>query len=84
MLMKSSASSPNSTASEGMPNSTRESENRKLSTYQYFAVYESTHELPTSVFNRVVNRIMELKSQKEADDAENGEQGEEASTSDNQ
>lgn len=46
--------------------------------------YESTHELPTSVFNRVVNRIMELKSQKEADDAENGEQGEEASTSDNQ
>lgn len=46
--------------------------------------YESTHELPTSVFNRVVNRIMELKSQKEADDAENGEQGEEDSTSDNQ
>lgn len=46
--------------------------------------YESTHELPTSVFNKVVNRIMELKSQKEADDAENGEQGEEASTSDNQ
>ena len=39
MLMKSSASSPNSTASEGLPNSTRESENRKLSTYQYFAVY---------------------------------------------
>lgn len=46
--------------------------------------YESTHELPTSVFNRVVNRIIELKAQKEADDAENGEQGEEASTSDNQ
>mgnify|MGYP002711013323 FL=1 len=46
--------------------------------------YESTHELPTSVFNKVVNRIMELKAQKEADDAENGEQGEEASTSDNQ
>ena len=46
--------------------------------------YESTHELPTSVFNRVVNRIMELKAQKEADDAENGEQGEEANTSDNQ
>lgn len=39
MLMKSSESSPNSTASEGLPNSTRESENRKLSTYQYFAVY---------------------------------------------
>lgn len=46
--------------------------------------YESTHELPTSVFNKVVNRIMELKAQKEADDAENGEQGEEASTSDDQ
>ena len=46
--------------------------------------YESTHELPTSVFNKVVNRIMELKAQKEADDAENGEQGEEAGTSDNQ
>lgn len=46
--------------------------------------YESTHELPTSVFNKVVNRIMELKAQKEADDAENGEQGEEADTSDNQ
>lgn len=46
--------------------------------------YESTHELPTSVFNKVVNRIMELKTQKEADDAENGEQGEEAGTSDNQ
>ena len=46
--------------------------------------YESTHELPTSVFNKIVNRIMELKAQKEADDAENGEQGEEASTSDNQ
>ena len=46
--------------------------------------YESTHELPTSVFNRVVNRIMELKAQKEADDAENGEQGEEDNTSDNQ
>lgn len=46
--------------------------------------YESTHELPTSVFNKVVHRIMELKAQKEADDAENGEQGEEASTSDNQ
>ena len=46
--------------------------------------YESTHELPTSVFNKVVNRIMELKAQKEADDVENGEQGEEASTSDNQ
>ena len=44
--------------------------------------YESTHELPTSVFNKVVNRIMELKAQKEADDAENGEQGEEANTSD--
>lgn len=39
MLMKSSAPSPNSTESEGPPNSTRESENRKLSTYQYFAVY---------------------------------------------
>ena len=46
--------------------------------------YESTHELPTSVFNKVVNRIMELKAQKEADDAENGEQGEEAGASDNQ
>ena len=46
--------------------------------------YESTHELPTSVFNKIVNRIMELKAQKEADDAENGEQGEKASTSDNQ
>lgn len=46
--------------------------------------YESTHELPTSVFNKVVNRIMELKAQKEADDAENGEQGEEANTSDDQ
>ena len=46
--------------------------------------YESTHELPISVFNKVVNRIMELKAQKEADDAENGEQGEEAGTSDNQ
>lgn len=46
--------------------------------------YESTHELPTSVFNKVVNRIMELKAQKEADDAESGEQGEEAGTSDNQ
>lgn len=46
--------------------------------------YESTHELPTSVFNKVVNRIMELKAQKEADDAENGEQGEEASASDDQ
>lgn len=46
--------------------------------------YESTHELPTSVFNKIVNRIMELKAQKEADDAENGEQGEEASTSDDQ
>lgn len=46
--------------------------------------YESTHELPTSVFNKVVNRIMELKAQKEADDAENGEQGEEVGTSDNQ
>lgn len=46
--------------------------------------YESTHELPTSVFNKVVNRIMELKAQKEADDAENGAQGEEAGTSDNQ
>lgn len=46
--------------------------------------YESTHELPTSVFNKVVNRIMELKTQKEADDAENGEQGEEANTSDDQ
>lgn len=46
--------------------------------------YESTHELPTSVFNKVVNRIMELNAQKEADDAGNGEQGEEASTSDNQ
>lgn len=46
--------------------------------------YESTHELPTSVFNKVVNRIMELKAQKEADDAENGEQGEEAGTSDDQ
>lgn len=45
--------------------------------------YESTHELPTSVFNKIVNRIMELKAQKEADDAENGEQGEKASTSDN-
>ena len=46
--------------------------------------YESTHDLPTSVFNKVVNRIMELKAQKEADDAENGEQGEEANTSDDQ
>lgn len=46
--------------------------------------HESTHELPTSVFNKVVNRIMELKAQKEADDAENGEQGEEANTSDDQ
>ena len=46
--------------------------------------YESTHELPTSAFNKVVNRIMELKAQKEADDAENGEQGEEANTSDDQ
>lgn len=46
--------------------------------------YESTHELPASVFNKVVNRIMELKAQKEADDAENGEQGEEANTSDDQ
>lgn len=46
--------------------------------------YESTHELPTSVFNKVVNRIMELKAQKEVDDAENGEQGEEANTSDDQ
>lgn len=46
--------------------------------------YESTHELPTSVFNKVINRIMELKAQKEADDAENGEQGEEANTSDDQ
>lgn len=46
--------------------------------------YESTHELPTSVFNKVVSRIMELKAQKEADDAENGEQGEEANTSDDQ
>lgn len=46
--------------------------------------YESTHELPTSVFNKVVNRIVELKAQKEADDAENGEQGEEANTSDDQ
>lgn len=46
--------------------------------------YESTHELPTSVFNKVVNRIMELKAQKEADDAENGEQGEEANTSEDQ
>lgn len=46
--------------------------------------YESTHELPTSVFNKVVNRVMELKAQKEADDAENGEQGEEANTSDDQ
>ena len=46
--------------------------------------YESTHELPTSVFNKVVNRIMELKAQKAADDAENGEQGEEANTSDDQ
>lgn len=46
--------------------------------------YESTHELPTSVFNKVVNRIIELKAQKEADDAENGEQGEKANTSDNQ
>lgn len=46
--------------------------------------YESTHELPTSVFNKVVNRIMELKAQKEADDAENGERGEEADTSDDQ
>lgn len=34
--------------------------------------YESTHELPTSVFNKIVNRIMELKAQKEADDTENG------------
>lgn len=46
--------------------------------------YESTHELPTSVFNKVVNRIMELKAQKEADDAENGEQGDTADTSDDQ
>ena len=34
--------------------------------------YESTHDLPVSVFRRIVNRIMELRSQKEADDAENG------------
>lgn len=46
--------------------------------------YESTHKLPTSVFNKVVNRIMELKAQKEADDAETGEQGDMADTSDDQ
>jgi len=46
--------------------------------------YESTHELPTSVFNKVVNRIVELKAQKEADDAENGELGDMADTSDDQ
>ena len=46
--------------------------------------YESTHELPTSVFDKVVNRIMELKAQKEANDAENGELGDMADTSDDQ
>lgn len=46
--------------------------------------YESTHELPTSVFNKVVNRIMELKAQKEADDAESGEHGDTTDSSDDQ
>lgn len=32
--------------------------------------YESTHGLPVSVFNRIVNRIMDLSAQKKADEAD--------------
>lgn len=32
--------------------------------------YESTHDLPVSVFNRIVNRIMDLSAQKEAGEAD--------------
>ena len=46
--------------------------------------YESTHALPVSVFTRIVNRIMELKEQKEADETDNGEQDSAADTSEDQ
>lgn len=46
--------------------------------------YESTHALPVSVFTRIVNRIMELKEQKEADEMDNGEQDSAADTSEDQ
>lgn len=46
--------------------------------------YESTHSLPVSVFNRIVNRIMDLKTQQEADDVDNGERGNMADTSTDQ
>lgn len=46
--------------------------------------YESTHALPVSVFTRIVNRILELKEQKEADEADNGEQDSAAGTSEDQ
>lgn len=32
--------------------------------------YESTHDLPVSVFNRIANRIMDLSAQKKADEAD--------------
>lgn len=46
--------------------------------------YESTHALPVSAFTRIVNRIMELKEQKEADETDNGEQDSAADTSEDQ
>lgn len=47
--------------------------------------YESTHNLPVSVFNWIVKRIMDLSAQKEAEDyADTGEQDDAADTSENQ
>lgn len=46
--------------------------------------YESTHDLPASVFNRIVKRIMDLAAQKAADDADIVEQSDTTDASGNQ
>ena len=50
--------------------------------------YESTHDLPTSVYNRIVKRVFELAEQKKADEAEDAamdqpEDGDTAGTGEN-